>query len=193
MQKGSRLLLSAFGCGAQVGDFSERRHFGYHALLGGKRDRGWKARDFAGESIRRGGRRKAPEGRAAKLAAADPWGHVFTCPFTCVIVVDAAPFVKQFLETRAVSGGGDWSYYAVGRLIFAWFAFERPTGFPHSRIAVGQLGRPVTAPCTGIYWNGRLGRIDSMGTHVLVVGRTPLVDSCHPYHDGHLCASGVRA
>ncbi len=161
-----------------------------------KQSRGQRDRPVAGRWSAEGSRRaersrlpscqRASERRGAKSAGAGPRGHVFTCPFTCVIVADAARQVKQFLETRAVSGGGDWSYYAVGRLIFAWFAFERPTGFPHLRIAVGRLGRPVTAPCTGIYWNGRLRRIDSMGTHVLVVARTPLVDLCHPYHDGHL-------
>ncbi len=36
MQRASRLLLPALGCGAQVVDFSERRHLGHHALLGGK-------------------------------------------------------------------------------------------------------------------------------------------------------------
>ncbi len=55
------------------------------------------------------GCQRAPERQAVKLAAAGPWGYVFTCPFTCVIVVDAARYVKQFLETGAVSGGGDWA------------------------------------------------------------------------------------
>ncbi len=58
---------------------------------------------------------RAAERRTARSAGAGPWGHVFTCPFTWVILVDAARQVKQFLETRAVSGGGDWSYYAVAR------------------------------------------------------------------------------
>ncbi len=76
---------------------------------------------------------RAPERRAAKSAGAGPWWHVFACPFTCVIVVDSASFVKQFLETRAVSGGGDWSYCV--RSSARWRSSAsgpRPTDFPRA-------------------------------------------------------------
>ena len=39
-RRGARATIGASGCGAQVGDFSEPRAFGHHALLGGTKEAG---------------------------------------------------------------------------------------------------------------------------------------------------------
>ncbi len=119
----------AAGCGAQVGDFSERRYFGHHALLGGKGTRVPQPTVKESPAIPTAARRRrvagsgggcipgcqrAPDRRAVKWAGAGPGGHVCACPFTGPIVVDAARAVKRISGSKGVSGWGHWSYCAIG-------------------------------------------------------------------------------